>query len=100
MLPTQVMINGTFSFSAFHGAEQGAEELLARTQQVEPRLLRPPPRRWANDASHTHPGLRGGGREGRCRRAAGCVVDVEYLVSVCVSMTKGDGCPRWDEVCA
>uniref|UniRef100_A0AAV2JGS6 Uncharacterized protein n=1 Tax=Knipowitschia caucasica TaxID=637954 RepID=A0AAV2JGS6_KNICA len=32
MLPTQVMINGTFSSSAFHRAEQGAEELLARTQ--------------------------------------------------------------------
>lgn len=100
MLPTQVMINGTFSFSAFHGAEQGAEELLARTQQVEPWLLRPHPQRWANDASYTNPGLRGGcgcrgevderGGGGRCR-AAGCVADVEYLdESVCACVCEHD----------
>ncbi|KAI9537543.1 hypothetical protein NQZ68_023788 [Dissostichus eleginoides] len=44
MLPTQVMINGAFSFSASHRAEQGAEEVLARTQ-IQPRLARPLPRR-------------------------------------------------------
>jgi len=44
MLPTQVMINGAFSFSAFHRAEQGAEEVLARTQ-IQPRQARPLPRR-------------------------------------------------------
>lgn len=49
MLPTQVMINGAFSFSAFHRAEQGAEELLARTQ-LQPRLARPHPQCRATDA--------------------------------------------------
>lgn len=105
MLPTQVMINGTFSFSAFHGAEQGAEELLARTQQVEPWLPRPHPQRWANDASYTNLWVQGrGGRVGGGGgRDAGCVADVGYLdesVCVCVSMTEGDGWSRWDEVCA
>lgn len=42
MLPTQVMINGAFSFSAVHRAEQGAEELLAKTQ-LQPWLARPHP---------------------------------------------------------
>lgn len=37
MLPTQVMINGAFSWSAFHRAEQGAEDSLERPQ-LQPQL--------------------------------------------------------------
>lgn len=99
MLPTQVMINGAFSFSAFHGAEQGAEELLARTQQVQPWLPRPHPRRWTQTRGCGKAAVAGtkGDAKGvaavvlSCRGCGGGRFGGVYVcVSVSVCMTEGD----------